>query len=104
MIARTLVAALVVGAAVGPAMAHEERLVVGRIDTIEPARKLLVVVDAQGSERRRLEVNPETEVVACHGAAGLAALRAGAMVRVKYLEKAGAASVASSVFLLGSKR
>ena len=85
----------------GAAAAHEERLLVGRVETIEPARKLLVVVATQGGERRRLEVNPETEVVACRSNAGLAVVRAGATVRVKYLERAGSPGEVRSVLLLG---
>jgi hypothetical protein len=98
-----LLAALVLGAWSGPSAAHEERLLVGRVEAIEPARKVLVMVDAAGGVRRRLEVNPETEVIACRRD-GLGSLRAGAMVRVKYLERAGAPSEAKSVLLLGSAR
>ena len=97
------VVAVLLGLSSVPGRSHEERLLVGRIETIEPAKKLLVV-DGQGGERRRLEVNPETEVIACRAATGLAALQPGAMVRVKYLERAGSASEVSSVFLLGSRR
>ena len=96
------VVAVLLGLSAEPGRSHEERLLVGRIETIEPAKKLLVVDD--GGQRRRLEVNPETEVIGCRAAAGLGALSAGAMVRVKYLERAGSASEVSSVFLLGSRR
>jgi hypothetical protein len=91
---------------VGPAVgvAHEERLLVGRVEAVEPARKLLVVVDTMGGGRRRLEVNPETEVMACGSSAGLGVLQPGALVRVKYLERAGAPSEVKSVLLLGSRR
>jgi hypothetical protein len=93
------------GLATWPAGAdgHEERLLVGRVEAIEPARKLLVLVDAKGGARRRLEVNPETEVMACRGAAGLGALQPGALVRVKYLERAGGPSEVKAVLLLGSR-
>jgi len=84
--------------------AHEERLLVGRVETIELARKLLVLVDAQGGARRRLEVNPETEVIACRAGAGLGVLQPGAMVRVKYLERAGGPSEVRSVLLLEGRR
>lgn len=97
-------AALVIALWSGPGGAHEERLLVGRVETIEPARKLLVLVDTQGGARRRLEVNPETEVIACRTSAGLAVLTPGSLVRVKYLERAGGASEARSVLLLGSRR
>ncbi|MBI1846377.1 MAG: hypothetical protein HY294_05255 [Candidatus Rokubacteria bacterium] len=84
--------------------AHEERLLVGRVEAIEPVRKLLVLIDAKGGARRRLEVNAETEVMACRSSAGLGALQPGIMVRVKYLERAGAPSEVKSVLLLGSHR
>ncbi len=99
-----LVAVLMLGLWPGAARAHEERLLVGRVETMEPTRKLMVIVDAQGGERRRLEVNPETEVVACRTNAGLAVLRPGATVRVKYLERAGSLGEARSVLLLGGGR
>lgn len=97
-------AALVLWLLPGSGVAHEERLVVGRVDTVDPARKLLVVTDTQGGGRRRLEVNAETEVVACRASAGLAVLYPGATVRVKYLERAGGPSEVKSVLLLGSRR
>jgi hypothetical protein len=99
-----LVAALLLGLTPGPVSAHEERLLVGRVEAIEPARKLLVLVEASGGVRRRLEVNPETEVIACRSSAGLGVLQPGALVRVKYLERAGAPSEVKSVLLLGSRR
>lgn len=88
------------------ASAHEERLLVGRVERIDPARKLMIVVDSQGGERRRLEVNPETEVMVCRTSAGLAALHPGATVRVKYLERAGSLGEARSLLLLegGTRR
>jgi hypothetical protein len=99
-----LAVALALGLAPGTSSAHEERLLVGRVETIEPARKLIVLVDVQGGARRRMEVNPETEVIACRASAGLAALQPGAVVRVKYLERAGGATEARSVLLLGGRR
>ena len=99
-----LLAALVVAAWSGVGDAHEERLLVGRVESLERARKLLVVADAQGGERRRLEVGPETEVIACGTRGGLTVLHAGAMVRVKYLDRAGGGSEAQSILMLGSSR
>jgi hypothetical protein len=98
--------ALLAAVALWPAWgwAHEERLIVGRVETIEPARKLLVVVDVQRGERRRLEVNQETEVIACRAGVGLTALRPGELVRVKYLDRAGAEPDARSILLLGPRR
>jgi hypothetical protein len=86
------------------ARAHEERLLVGRVETIDQTARLLVVVGAEGGERRRLDLTPETEVLACRAAAGLAALSAGGIVRVKYVEKAGSPSRAESILMLGSGR
>jgi hypothetical protein len=93
---------VLLGLSAGAGHGHEERLSAGRIETIEPAKQLLVVDD--GGQRRRLEVNPETEVMACRAATGLGALSAGATVRVKYRERAGSVSEVSSVFVLGSRR
>jgi hypothetical protein len=97
-------AALTLGLLAAPGGAHEERVLVGRVETIEPARKLLVVADTPGGGRRRLEVNPETEVLVCRTNAGLDVLRPGVTVRVKYLERAGGASEVTSLLLLGSRR
>jgi hypothetical protein len=80
--------------------AHEERLVVGRVEAIEPNRKLLVVVDPARGDRQRLEVNRETEVLACRASAGLSAVGAGAAVRVKYLDRPGAPPQARSILLM----
>ena len=85
------------------AAAHEERLLVGRVETIDAAGRHLVVVAAEGSERRRLEVTPETEALACRAVPGLAAVSAGARVRVKYVEKAGSPSRAESILVLGGR-
>ena len=98
------VAALLLGLWPAHVAAHEERLLVGRVETIEPGRKLMVVVDAQGGARRRLEVNAETEVIVCRHRAGLATLSPGATVRVKYLERAGSAGEVRAVLLLGGER
>jgi hypothetical protein len=89
---------------VARAAAHEERLLVGKVETIDVARKRLVVVGAEGGERRRLEMTPETETLACRAAPALTAVSAGALVRVKYVEKAGSPSRAESILLLGGGR
>jgi len=88
----------------GPALGHEERLLVGTVLQVEPARRLLVVRDARGDERRRLEVNAETEVVICGLATGLAGLTPGSLVRVKYLDRAGSTPDVLSVLVLGPGR
>lgn len=98
-------AALGVVAAIGlwtaPTAAHEERLLVGRVETIDPGRRLLVV-SREGGERRRLEIDPETEVIACRAVVGLAAVRPGGLIRVKYLENPGSATEVQSILLLGA--
>lgn len=86
----------------GPARGHEERLMIGTVVQIEPARRLLVVKDARRDERRRLEVNTETEVLICGSATGLARVSAGSLVRIKYLDRAGSAPEVLSVLVLGS--
>jgi hypothetical protein len=95
--------AAVVALAPRAAGAHEERLVVGRVEAIDPARKLLVV-SVQDGERRRLQVNPETEVIVCRTTAGLAVISAGGLVRVKYLDKPGSAPEVQSILVLGDRR
>ena len=75
---------------------------VGTVVQVEPARRLLVVKDARADERRRLEVNTETEVLICGSTTGLASLAAGHLVRVKYLDRAGSAPEVLSVLVLGS--
>ena len=99
-----VVLALLGGVPVLPAAAHEERLLVGRVETIDAAGRRLVVVAAEGGERRRLEVTPETETLACRAAPGLATVSAGVRVRVKYVEKAGSPSRAESILVLGDGR
>lgn len=99
-----LVAGMLLLARVGPAAAHEERLAVGRVALIEPARRLMVLADVRSGSRLRLEVNPETEVIVCGTATGLAAVPVGAIVRVKYLDKAGEEPEARSVLVLARRR
>jgi hypothetical protein len=91
----------VVGLWPARAAAHEERLIVGRVELAEPARKVLVVRDRQRGERRRLEVNPETEILVCGRVPDLGALRPGASVRATYLDRAGGQPEAQSVLVFG---
>lgn len=106
MSARRIVVATftVVGLWAGTAVAHEERLLVGRVETVDPARKLLVVVSTAAGERRRLELTPEAEVIACRGNAGLGVVQPGGLVRVKYLDKAGNPPEIQSILVLGGGR
>lgn len=85
----------------GGSEAHEERVTVGRVELIEAARQLLVVADARTGERRRLAVDPETEVLICRSGASLAALHRGGVVRVKYLDRPGGEPEAQFIFELG---
>jgi hypothetical protein len=98
----------ILAAAVGlwpeAAWPHEERLLVGRVAHLEPARRLLVVVDTQRGERRRLEVNRETEILVCRPGASLEALGPGGLVRVKYVDRADAEPEARSILLLRPAR
>ncbi len=96
------VAALIAAVGLGPAPAwpHEERLLIGQVEVVEPARRLLVVVDTQRGERRRLEVNQETEILICRAGVDLGALGPGGLVRVKYLDRAGGEPEARSILLL----
>lgn len=73
---------------------------VGRVETVEPGRRLLVLVDAQRGERRRLEINQETEVLICRAPADLGALGPGELVRVKYVDRAGTEPRAQSILVL----
>lgn len=97
---RALLAAVALGLWPGTAWPHEERLLVGRVEEVQPTRRLLVVVDAQRGERRRLEVNRETEVLRCRPGVALDALGPGGLVRVKYVDRAGAEPEARSILLL----
>ena len=102
---RALFAALaLVLACASATVAHEERLLVGKVETIDLARKLLVVTRVDAAARHRLEVTPETEVIACRSVTGLGAVRAGGLVRVKYLEKAGSPLEVQSILVLGGGR
>lgn len=92
-------AALLAGSVV-PAGAHEERLALGRVEVIDAGRRVLVVTDARSGAPLRLEITPETDVIVCGTAVGLAAVPRGAMVRVTYLDRAGEEPEAQSVLLL----
>jgi len=95
-----ILAAAVIGLWPVVAWPHEERLLVGRIEEVRPARGLLVVADPQRGGRLRLEVNRETEVLVCKSGAALDALGPGGLVRVKYVDRVGAEPQARSILLL----
>jgi hypothetical protein len=82
------------------AAAHEERLLTGRLEVVEPARRLLVVSEAQGGQRRRLEIDRETEVRVCRSGGDPRLVQPGAFVRVSYIDRVGARPEALSILLL----
>jgi len=48
------------------ALAHEERLMRGRVQAVDLDKKLLMVQDAERDRTARLIVDAETEVQRCH--------------------------------------
>jgi hypothetical protein len=101
---RTAILIAVIGLWPAAGWPHEERLMVGRVEVLERARGLLVVVDTQRGERRRLEVDQETEVLICHTGADLRAVGAGGLVRIKYVDRGGTEPEVRSILLLRSGR
>ncbi len=85
----------------GRSEAHEERLVVGRVERIEATRGILTVGDTRSGERRRIEITPETEVIVCQTGVPLAVVWTGALVRVKYIDRIGGEPEAQSILLIG---
>ena len=70
------------------ALAHEERLMRGRVQAVDLDKKLLMVQDAERDRTVRLIVDAETEVQRCHPRLPVAALQPGARIRAKYLDRA----------------
>ena len=70
------------------ALAHEERLMRGRVQAVDLDKKLLMVQDAERDRTVRLIVDAETEVQRCHPGLPVAALQPGARIRAKYLDRA----------------
>ena len=70
------------------ALAHEERLISGRVQAVDLDKKLLMVQDAERDRTVRLIVDAETEVQRCHPGLPVAALQPGARIRAKYLDRA----------------
>ncbi len=94
--------ALLCGPASAPA--HEEKLVIGRVEVIDLDKKVLVVVDAERDRTVRLVLDDETEVRRCRHGLSLATLRAGTQVRVKYLDRPGSALETLSILMLPDRR
>lgn len=87
-----------------PAPAHEERLVIGRVEVIDLDKKALVVLDAERGRTVRLVLDDETEVRRCRYGLSLATLRAGTQVRVKYLDRPGGTLETLSILMLPDRR
>lgn len=81
----TVALAILLAAAV--ALAHEERLVSGRVDAWDATARTLVVNDRAEDRTVRVTVDTDTEVRRCRAETGTGALRPGAKVRVKYLDR-----------------
>jgi hypothetical protein len=94
--------ALLCGPASAPA--HEEKLVIGRVEVVDLDKKVLVVVDAERDRTVQLVLDDETEVRRCRHVRSLATLRAGTQVRVKYLDRPGSALEALSILMLPDRR
>ena len=91
------------GVAIPLAVAHEERLVVGRVDRIDVGGKTLVVQDPERDRNVRLTIDAETEVRRCRAGLGLAAVRPGDRVRVKYLDRGTTLELLSVLTLKDAK-
>ncbi len=83
----TVVVGLMTLVVVATAVAHEERLVSGRVETFDARARVLVVGDRAQDRSVRITVDPDTEVRRCRPDAGVGHLRPGAKVRVKYLDR-----------------
>lgn len=97
-----LLLALLCGPAGAPA--HEERLVIGRVEVIDLDKKVLVVLDAERDRTVRLVFDAETEVRRCRHGLSLAALSAGTQVRVKYLDRPGGGLETLSILMLPGRQ
>ena len=85
-----------------PALAHEERLIIGQVQAIDLQKHLLTVHDPERDRMIRLTVDGETEVKRCRQGLPLTALRVGTQVRVKYLDRPGGSLEALSILILTS--
>lgn len=86
------------------AFAHEERLVIGRVERLDLGARLLVVQDPERDRTVQITLDPETEVRRCRLASGLATVRPGAKVRVKYLDRGGGVFHTLSLLVLPDSR
>ncbi len=86
------------------AWAHEERLVIGTVQSLDVKRNLLVVRDPERDRTVRLVLDPETQVERCRRGLPLAAVQVGAQVRVKYLDKPGSGLETLSILMLPDRK
>ena len=85
-------------------LAHEERVVIGHVQTIDVGTHVLVVQDPERDRSVRLVVDAETQVQRCRQGLALTALQVGAQVRVKYLDRPGNALEALSILILADPK
>lgn len=99
-----LVAGVILLALGAAALAHEERLVSGRVGRIDLPARLLVVEDRGQETSVRITVDADTAVRRCRPGAGLAGLAPGARVRVKYLDRGDGGFDTLSVLVLPERQ
>jgi len=93
-------AGLVLGGAAVRAEAHEEQLVRGRLEQVDPRAGVLLVRDTARERTVRVTVDPETAVWRCRTGPGPQGLRPGVRVRVTYLDPGRAPFTARSILVL----
>lgn len=86
------------------AWAHEERLVIGTVQSLDLQRNLLMVHDPERDRTVRLAVDADTQVQRCRRGLPLAAVQAGTQVRVKYVDSPGREFETLSILILPSGR
>lgn len=69
------------------ALAHEERLVSGRVEAWDATARTLVVDDRAEDRTVTITVDTDTEVRRCRAGTNTGGLKPGAKVRVKYLDR-----------------
>jgi hypothetical protein len=82
------------------ALAHEERLVSGRVETFDAHARVLVVEDRVQDRTVRVTVDRDTEVRRCRTASGLGGLAPGTHVSIKYLDRGDGGFDTLSVLVL----
>ena len=101
----SLLGGVVVAAAMTTcAWAHEERLVIGTVQSLDLQRNLLMVHDPERDRTVRLVVDADTQVQRCRRGLPLAAVRVGSQVRVKYADSPGREFETLSILILPGGR